>query len=506
MEITTGNSADGREHDAHPVNYAPVKRADGVTESERYLQRLCERSFLRLWSYPGVYRDQGGGKEVADLLVIFGDDIIIFSDKLCVFPSSGDLSKDWSRWYEKAVRQSARQAWGAERWILDHPARLFLDRQCKVAFPIQIPRRETARIHRIVVAHGVSERCRSTLGGSGSLMFCPKIGDVQTTPFTIGDLDPARGFVHVLDDRSLEVLLETLDTVADFVAYLRAKEAEVRSGRLAMSAGEEEILALYLTHGDATGHKFPNVEDGAFMIIEEGHWDAFVASSRRRAQLDANAVSYAWDNLIKEFEQHFLAGTSVFRSHENVRDLEPILRHMAAENRTKRRYLAEQLIEVIRMPIAATRPFNARVAATEDGGSAYVFVSMNRSPSDTDTEYRDKRRMLVESYVLVTAYLLRQFKTVVGIATEPSTAGARRSEDAYLLHVDAWDPTLEEQARQLHEEVGLFSVTRSSSKRVVEYPAGDGRPESSLPALGGRARNLPCPCGSGAKYKRCCGR
>ena len=64
-----------------------VHRPDGVTASERYLQRLCQQSFLSLWSYPGIYRDQGrfegrgDGKEVCDLLVVFDDHILIFSDK-----------------------------------------------------------------------------------------------------------------------------------------------------------------------------------------------------------------------------------------------------------------------------------------------------------------------------------------------------------------------------------------------------------------------------------------
>ena len=68
----------------------PVERADGVTESECYLKRLCDRTFLSLWSYSGVYSDEGlaqikQGKEVCDLLVVFEDNIIIFSDKDCQF-------------------------------------------------------------------------------------------------------------------------------------------------------------------------------------------------------------------------------------------------------------------------------------------------------------------------------------------------------------------------------------------------------------------------------------
>src|ERR1700722_2338152 len=101
----------------------PIMRADGVNESERYLKRLCERSFLSLWSYAGVYRDRGRsatqreGKEVADLLVVFGNHILLFQDKDCRFPDSGDLQADWSRWYKKTVRAAADQISGAERHI-----------------------------------------------------------------------------------------------------------------------------------------------------------------------------------------------------------------------------------------------------------------------------------------------------------------------------------------------------------------------------------------------------
>jgi len=94
-----------------------VVRSQGVPASERYLGELCRRSFLSLWSYPGVLRDQGcssgkgDGKEVSDLLVVFENRIIIFSDKNCDFADSGDLKLDWGRWYKKAILKSAEQVW-----------------------------------------------------------------------------------------------------------------------------------------------------------------------------------------------------------------------------------------------------------------------------------------------------------------------------------------------------------------------------------------------------------
>lgn len=46
-------------------------------------------------------------------------------------------------------------------------------------------------------------------------------------PFMIGQVDPARGYVHVFDDTSLEIVMSTLDTVSDFVEYLTKKEGRV---------------------------------------------------------------------------------------------------------------------------------------------------------------------------------------------------------------------------------------------------------------------------------------
>src|SRR5689334_2207219 len=116
------------------TSFSPITKQDGVTVAERYLSQLCTKSFLSLWSYPGIYRDQGvagsgDGKEVCDFLCVFGNDIIIFSDKDCQFPSSGRLDVDWARWFRRAVQKSAEQVWGAERWIKSYPDRVFIDRR-----------------------------------------------------------------------------------------------------------------------------------------------------------------------------------------------------------------------------------------------------------------------------------------------------------------------------------------------------------------------------------------
>jgi hypothetical protein len=255
-----------------------VYRPDGVTPSERYLRRLCERSFLSLWSFPGVYRDQGrasrgDGKEVCDLLVVFQDHILIFSDKRCAFPNSGDLALDWCRWFRRAILSSAEQVWGAERWIRSYPGRLFLDRACTQPFPIPLPDPAQVKFHRIVVAHGASRSLRDKQGGTGSLGLAPHIvGPMHhadpkgVRPFVIGDVDPSRRFVHVLDDSSLQAVMYELDTTADFVEYLTKKESLIRSGKLEYGAGEDDLLAYYIYHK----HEFPTPRDGRRLVVKEG--------------------------------------------------------------------------------------------------------------------------------------------------------------------------------------------------------------------------------------------
>lgn len=204
----------------------PVVKAEGVTDSERYLAKLVDKSFLNLWSYPSLYRDQkqsgsGDGKELCDLLVVCGRQIIIFSEKTIAWPN-GELGVAWKRWVKRAVRDAAKQAKGAERWITKYPDRIFLDRGCKIHFPIDLPSPEDRVIHRVVVAKGAAEACREHVpNSSGSMIIKPAIkesrhwssapGEIE--PFSIGDVDPAGSFVHVIDDVALDIIMRKLDTI-----------------------------------------------------------------------------------------------------------------------------------------------------------------------------------------------------------------------------------------------------------------------------------------------------
>lgn len=489
-----------------------------ATASERYLAKLCRQSFLRLWSWPNVFRDQHFGtatigKQVCDLLVVFDNHIFIFSDKYCEYPNSGDVTRDWARWFKRAILKSAEQVWGAERWLRNFPDRLFLDKFCKERFPITLPPTQTVVFHRIVVAHGSATRCMENFGGSGSLLINPSLIDKDHydpsralfAPFTIGSLSDQKAFVHVIDDFSLDILLTTLDTAPDLAKYFERRAAFLESGKLVMATGEEELLAYYLRQTDHKGeHHFHLPQDATAIMIAEGSWQSLLAHPQYIAKIEADKVSYAWDRLIEQFTKHLLEGTQYQipeyqMTDPSIANQERGFRFLAREGRVRRRVLAKTLLELLELPPAYDRA--ARIVESRNQDDPfYVFVTFRRPPDHTYEEYRKARATLLWAYCLVTRLKFPEARYVVGIATDPRGSGDASSEDMAVLDGNIWNEELAADARAYQKDLELLTNVRKVNFHEPEYP------NKHRGSLKGRNRNQKCPCGSGLKYKKCCGR
>lgn len=513
------------------VNYPEtiLNKSCGSTKSEAYLCRLCNETFLSLWSYPNVFRDQGrnskrseakgDGKELCDLLVVFDNHVIIFSDKQCAFPNSGNIQLDWSRWYNKTIRNAANQIWGAERWIFKYPNTIYIDSDCTQPFPFTIPSKRNAIIHRIVVAHGASKECIRQLGGTGSLMIYPRIvGDMhicsqdnKCTPFAIGQIDTQKGFVHVFDDTTLDVVMRTLDTISDFIRYLTRKEEFIQSGKLISAAGEDDLLACYLKYIDENGeHTFlPQIENNINAIsITEGLWENICKQPSILAQIKANEISYSWDKLIEKFIFHVTTGTSYLMSHPNLKSQEEILRFLAKENRTRRRFLAEAIHDLI-----ARTPNNYRATRTilpsRPGEPYYLFLLFPKISFNKDYSYemyREARASLLADYLKIVKLKFPKAIDIIGLATETGF-DEERSEDFMYLDASVWTEKENEEALEIEKELtsqGLLGKRTIYRRNVKEYP--DNKPSTIAIGMKGTERNMPCPCNSGKKFKKCCGR
>ncbi|MGX5858269.1 hypothetical protein ACWKW6_31725 [Dyadobacter jiangsuensis] len=449
---------------------------NGVNDSEKYLKALCDRTFLSLWSYTNVYRQVGS--ELCDLLVVVGDEIVIFSDKHCAYGAAADQELNWKRWFSKAVLASAKQLWGAESWIKRSPDRLYLDAKCTVNFPLQITLGPNTRFHLVLVAHGSSEACKAAIGGSGSHIIFTKLRTAQdhSRPFCIGDISGNKTFLHVLDDISLELLLTNLDTITDFVGYLVKREKLLRSEFLTMALGEEELLADYLSFlNEQEEHDFDypaQTHSGVIRMFDEGAWEDFQQNPRRRNQLQADKISKFWDNLIEEFSRHAWHGTQQYVSEGGFTDAERAIRLMAQETRFARRYLSNAIIDMF-----SKVPKNMRMLRFLQPGRnknvIYVFGLFPHFDAERDSsydEYRESRRFFMSSACQVATLEFTEAKYIIGIGMESGYDLSNRSEDLIVLDCNDWNDDFKKEALRLQQELRILVKPTKYDFNDTEYP------------------------------------
>lgn len=452
--------------------------AQGTTDSERALTRLARKAFLSLWSYPNVYSDEGksgakgDGKELVDLLVVFGTDVLLFSDKHCAFQSDIDIKVAWPRWYKRAIEKSARQLAGAESFLSRFPNRVFVDKSCQTKLPVALPDSGLARYFLIAVTRGGHEAVTQYFGGgsSGSLMLNSMLegDDHYKHPFEVGFPLKGRRFVHILDEVTVDALLEELDTVPDLVDYLACKERYFGTNGIFMHvAGEEELLAQYMCTMENGRHVLPKVPHGARAVaLQEGDWRFYLSSPQRAAKREADQDSYMWDALI-EYQATFVrAGTAIGLPEmppESI-DHERVLRALAAEPRLARRELASNF----RFALSKSEPGKkfARMTLSGDNMSrAYVFLTAPKPPGVNYQTYREMRTDALLAYCHGIKVRFPQVIEAIGIASEPFSE--RASQD--FLYVDLAEELSPEESAALKDTMEGLDVLQASAKDVQYF-------------------------------------
>ena len=278
------------------------------------------------------------------------------------------------------------------------------------------------------------------------------LGDQGNAPIKFGDF--GKGFVHVFDKTSLEVIMDELDTIEDFVAYLSAKEALYLSGRTTLfQGGEEHLLALYLHNG----RQFPEKFD--LFIIDDNLWAGFKDSEHYKARKEADSISYAWDRLVEILSNDILHGNLEFGPALN--DSEIAVRTMARESRFGRRILGKSFMEFY--DLSRQKKVRSRM---ELGNSdvTYVFLAM---PNGKDREYRTAELF---GRCLVARGLHKERRTVVGLATERDKEGNGFSFDLVHMHMPQWTDELQKQMDYLQKEFGYFAKPKLMKVHEDEYP------------------------------------
>ena len=463
----------------------------GVNDSERLLAKLCQKSFLSLWSYANLFTDEdlregkGSGKELCDVLVVFGDDVIIFSDKHIAFQTDKDLDVAWPRWYKRAVSGSVRQLYGACNWLKRFPDRVFQDAKCTRPLPVRLPPAERARYHLVAVTRGSLDACKRYFdGGFGTpVIDTMVVGDAHlTAPFRIGIPLPNKPFVHVFDEFSLELIHQEQDTIKDFTAYLTARENFLGNAGVAIfAAGEEQLLSAYLMYMDGENHSFlpgsASQESAPDLInFDSSFFENLQRNTKYLAKKEADKLSYFWDDLVEKFIRlgdHKLVRPDIVQSLDHM---EEGLRIVASESRFRRRILAEAFEQ---LAIKAARTPGStifRTVLSEQGEELiYVFLIIARREGEPYDAYRHRRSFMLSSYCMCAKLKFEHATTFVGLGFDhPVKNYEGGSEDLMVLR----PPPLTEGDRvrlnALRQELGILSDTVTMQRyHATEYPPND---------------------------------
>lgn len=269
---------------------------------EEFVNGIAFDSFIEHWCYPSPKDEKGDQKEICDLLILFGDKLIIISVKNYEF-------KDfYSRYFRRTIEKAVKQIYGAERKLFKSERDIFIKHPKRNIE--KFPKGKVKEIHRVIVNLGEG---------------------VKFYPFNKETKDEK--FITLLDKDAFQTIVRELDTIPDFLDYLRKREelfsnktATIMPGKeddfspetseqffeyeekqfkpadkrsILISGTEHDLLAHYLKNNKEFPDYIHSDEYNGMFIQLDGTWNEFVKKKQVKAKKKLDKNSYFLDKLVK---------------------------------------------------------------------------------------------------------------------------------------------------------------------------------------------------------------
>lgn len=381
-------------------------------KAEKVTHDLAVKTFLTDWCY--LNPEWKRGKELCDLLVVFDDIAIIWQIKDLKLDKKGRYSK-------REVQKNLNQLAGAKRRLIEIKTPIELDN----------PRRGKEKFDPTILKEVYLV---SALLGKGEDYFS-------------GIEEVRRQFAHIFTRDFIEIVLNELDTIEDFIGYLQAKEAFFKKDKkLIILGGEEELLAFYLMNN----RSFKRFDKADEILIERGSWKHLQNKPEYRAKKKEDEISYGWDSIIN-------------RAHESKsKEYELVARELARSDRFERRYLSKAFFDV-HVLAHKDKSHNLFRRIVLGNKATYCFLFMD------DPEPREKRKAMLFAICWIARGLVKKHKKVIGIATEKKLR-PECSYDYCLLNMPRWTKANQKRMKKLQRETGIFLSPTVSRIHEDEYP------------------------------------
>lgn len=377
----------------------------GKSRSEEYLFQLAGRSFLKLWVQPNAF--YAPGKELTDLIVPFGQDVILISDKACDFDFDDEVHLAWSRWFRGAIAEAVRPLKTAMQRIRRDPRRVFGDAKARQPMPTGLVDKGELRFHLVAVVRPDQNPEQVPPSWPGLRYVSDPSAPLEVGPIAVGDT-----VVHVFDGPTIDLLLQTLDTAPDFLAYLKGRAHQLKSSD-DYDFAEADLLGASMTNWDLETGILPSVPKLESVVA--GLWEMFAGSERAARLRQENERSRTIDSYIEQehaeyIGDRFLYERPTFSAHEQA------LRLLAAESRFARRIIAYELYDILSEDTATF--WVATVPSPTDPRLRYLWLTYPaRPPGTSDAEADQVWQRLLQDHVFIAQALFSE-PLMLGIASK----------------------------------------------------------------------------------------
>ncbi len=423
---------------------------------EEFVNGIAFNSFIEHWCYPSPKDESGDKKEICDLLVLFGENLIIISVKNYEF-------KDfYSRYFRRTIEKAVKQIYGAERKLLNSDKDIF----------IKHPKREIERFPKEIIKN--TYRIIVNLGEG-----------VRFYPFNTETKDEK--FITLLDKEAFQTIVQELDTIPDFLEYLRKRE-ELFAGKsvtilpgdeddfpaetaeqffeyaqkhfnpyekksILISGTEHDILAHYLKNERTFPDYIKSKEYNGMFVQLDGNWADFNQRKQVKEKRDLDKNSYFLDELVKR---------EVLTNH-NENSIELATAIMSFD-RFNRRLISNNFLQFFDTYKEATGDFLARRYADFDGiGIVFAFYPQEM-PKEMVNTLLD---IALDSFCVYSNY---KSKSMILIAT---TNEFKQFKMGLIKDIAPFSEEHEQQIKKDVELLGWFKNHQEFKVTEKEYPDGE---------------------------------
>lgn len=280
----------------------------------------------------------------------------------------------------------------------------------------------------------------------------------------------------------------------------------MRSGQLAIAAGEDDLFAAYMMNGFIDGRpgfvpqKLRVIAGRKRVVIPEGEYETYVSSRLYAEIASLKQQSMLWDAMIEIISDDVLKGTSIsiLDVEASVQLSESALRVMASEKRTDRVKLAQALGQAMgrsldeKLPRLVRRVLISRMRPNRKIG--YIFLLLpHDEAAGTYVEYRQYRSSMLSTYGLSFFREQPKLDVVVAIALDLYRVGAEirtRSGDVIAIEAPDWTPEL---SADLEAKRALFELKHPRDLETFAIRQKVRNPFRLKSQRGGRNRFLRQP-------------